>query len=82
MAKNQKPYVCIIENKSQGNSFGDRTFMVSLEIRNPTTHEVLAAKTFQETACEGEHSAVKHLMVLDIKRWAKENNAKRFTGSF
>jgi hypothetical protein len=81
MKKATKPYTVISENQSEGNSFGDRTFKVTVELRNPTTHEVLATKTFQETACEGEHGYYKNYITKQIKAWARENGSARFTGA-
>jgi len=76
---NKKNRVFIVENSSQGNSFGDRTFKVVAIIKDQHM-ETLAERTFTETAYEGEHGYYRSKIVKDIKAWAKENGAT-FTGS-
>lgn len=79
MAK-KKNHVFIVENSSQGNSFGDRTFKVVAIIKDQYMEETLAERTFTETAYEGEHGYYRSKITKDIKAWAKENGAT-FTGS-
>lgn len=79
MAKN-KNQAFITNRESKGNSFGDRTFSITAVILDSNGEQTLAEKTFQEIAQEGEHSHVRRLMTMEIKSWAKENNAT-FTGS-
>lgn len=70
--------VVIVDRKSNGNSFGDRTFEVTVEYRE--NGEVKATKTFSETAFEGEHASARYMMTYNIRVWAKEQGT-RFTGS-
>lgn len=69
--------VVIVDTKSQGNNFGDRSYEVTVEFREGG--QVKATKTFKDTAFEGEHDSVKRLMTMEIKKWAKTNGT-RFTG--
>lgn len=71
----KKNRVFLVENTSQGNSFGDRTFKVVAIVKDKFMEETLAEKTFTETAYEGEHSYYRNKIQKDIKAWAKENNA-------
>ena len=73
--KTRKNQAFITERNSQGNSFGDRTFTISVVVLDHNGEETLAEKIFQETAFEGQHADIKRLMTKDIKAWAKENNA-------
>ena len=74
MAK-KKNQVFITARDSKGNSFGDRTFTTSVVVLDHNGEETIAEKTFTETAYEGEHAAVLKLMNMEIKAWAKQNNA-------
>lgn len=71
----KKNQTFILDRKSEGNSFGDRTFTITLVVLDHNGEETLATRTFQETAFEGQHDHVKKLMTVEIKAWAKENNS-------
>lgn len=69
--------VVITDLKTQGNSFGDRAFQVTVELR--VNGQVEMTKLFEDTAQEGEHAAIKRLLTMKIKEWALAHGTK-FTG--
>ncbi len=59
----------ITDNKSYGNSFGDRAYSVTVEYR--IDGKVIEDRLFSDIAHEGEHAHVKRLLSSQIKKWAE-----------
>lgn len=70
--------VVIVDLKSEGNSFGDRTYTVTVEYRE--NGKALERKVFEETAHEGEHGYTRALITDQIKAWAINEKDTKFTG--
>lgn len=68
----------ITERRTFGNSFGDKTFEVVVELRGDHG-SVLDFDTFRMTAYEGDHEEIKRLMTTNINIWARKRSGS-FTG--
>lgn len=67
-------HACIVHRASRGNSFGDRTFVCTVEIWNEAG-ETINSRKFELTAHEGEHEDTKRALDEEIRKFAFENKA-------